>query len=161
LASLVAPAYGDTFTSIENLTGTRFDDAVIGDDAANRLAARAGNDTLTGGGSADTFVFDTAPNALSNVDTILDFLSGTDRLEFSRAVFDGLSGTGPLSIEQFRSGPGVTAAGDADDRLLYDTTSGAVYYDADGIGGVEAVQVAVLGATTHPTLGHADILIGA
>jgi hypothetical protein len=36
-----------------------------------------------------------------------------------------------------------------------------VYYDADGIGGVEAVQVAVLGATTHPTLGHADILIGA
>jgi Ca2+-binding RTX toxin-like protein len=159
-ASLAAPTYGDTFAGIENLTGSRYDDAIIGDGLANRLAGLGGNDTLTGGGGADTFVFDAAANALTNIDTILDFVSGTDKIEFSAAVFAGLAGSGPLTEAQFWSGAGVTTAHDADDRFVYDTSTGALYYDADGLGGVEAVQVAVLGTTTHPGLVHTDILVG-
>jgi Ca2+-binding RTX toxin-like protein len=158
-ASLAAPTYGDSFSSIENLTGSNYADTLVGDGAANRLAGLAGSDTITGGAGTDTFVFNRAPNALTNVDTILDFVSGTDRIEFSRAVFAGLSGTGTLSAEQFWSGAGATGAHDADDRIIYDTSTGAVYYDADGVGGVAAVQVAVLGATTHPGLVHTDVLI--
>ena len=34
-----------------------------------------------------------------------------------------------LSAEQFHSGAGATAAHDASDRIVYDTASGALYYD--------------------------------
>jgi Ca2+-binding RTX toxin-like protein len=159
--SLVTPAFGDTFVSIENLTGSPYDDTVTGDGNANRLNGLGGNDTMTGGAGVDTFLFTVVANALTNKDTITDFLSGTDRLEFSKAVFVGLgTTTGPLAAEQFWSGAGVTAAHDATDRVVYDTTTGAVYYDADGLGGADAVQVAVLGTTTHPGLLYTDVLIG-
>jgi len=156
--SLVTPAFGDTFISIENLTGSPYDDTVTGDGNANRLNGLAGNDTLTGGAGADTFLFTVVANALTNKDTITDFLSGSDRLEFSNTVFTGLGET--FTEGQFWSGAGVTSAHDASDRIVYNTTTGALYYDADGLGGVDAVQVAVLGTTTHPGLLYTDVLIG-
>ena len=39
----------DSFTSIENLTGTKFDDLLVGDDESNVLSGGLGNDTLMGG----------------------------------------------------------------------------------------------------------------
>ena len=81
-------------------------------------------------------------------------------MEFSQAVFAGLTGSGTLSAEQFRSGAEITSAVDADDRFVYDTSSGALYYDADGVGGAEAVQVALLGNSVPPALLPGDILIG-
>lgn len=41
---------GDTFTSIENVTGGSGDDVLIGDSLTNQLAGSWGNDTLDGGG---------------------------------------------------------------------------------------------------------------
>ena len=58
-----------------------------------------------------------------------------------------------------RACPGVTAAHDATDRLIYNTTTGALYYDADGTGVTAAVQVALLGSTTHPTLAYDDFMV--
>ncbi|MFM2057171.1 MAG: hypothetical protein RLY71_1556, partial [Pseudomonadota bacterium] len=40
---------------------------------------------------------------------------------------------------------GITTAADADDHLIYNTSTGALYYDADGLGGTGAVQIAKLG----------------
>jgi Ca2+-binding RTX toxin-like protein len=122
-----------------------------GGDGFDQLRGGAGNDTLTGGNGIDWFIFDTTPNATSNKDTIIDFTSGTDKLQFSKAIFTGLSGAalGDLSSNAFWSGAGVTTANDADDRFIYDTTTGALYYDADGNAlGSAAVMVATLGATT-------------
>ena len=121
-----------------------------------------GNDTLTGGAGSDYFVFNTAPNAATNKDTVTDFATGVDKLLFSKAVFTGLGSivTG-LSAAQFWSGAGVAAAHDATDRIIYNTTTGALYYDADGAGGVAAVQVALLGTVTHPALAFTDITIAA
>jgi len=53
---------------------------------------------------------------------------------------------GPLAASSFRSGAGVTAAADADDYLIYDTTSGALYYDASGNAGAAPVHIASLAA---------------
>ena len=45
---------GDTFTSIENLSGSAFDDTLTGDTADNVLEGGDGADTLDGGAGADT-----------------------------------------------------------------------------------------------------------
>jgi len=49
-------ALGDSYTSIENVLGSAFADAITGDNGANRLDGDAGNDVLQGGGGADTLI---------------------------------------------------------------------------------------------------------
>ena len=79
----------------------------------------------------------------------------------SKATFTAISGAvGGLSANQFWSGPGVVAGHDADDRIIYNTTTGALYYDADGSGSGTAVQIALLGVT-HPALVYTDIQMSA
>ncbi|MFG6449834.1 calcium-binding protein, partial [Roseateles sp. BYS180W] len=53
-SSNTGEAQGDVYINIANLTGSAFDDLLVGDAAANRLLAGAGNDTLQGGAGADT-----------------------------------------------------------------------------------------------------------
>lgn len=58
-ASLAAPktnsgdAKGDIYSSIENLSGSRFNDVLAGDATANVLAGGSGNDTLEGAAGGD------------------------------------------------------------------------------------------------------------
>ncbi|MBL8488131.1 MAG: M10 family metallopeptidase C-terminal domain-containing protein [Rhodocyclaceae bacterium] len=128
-------------TIIENAIGGAGDDLLVGNAAANHL---------TGGAGADTFVF----NGPGQVDTVEDFAPGADKLAFDGEVFAQLGAMGPLPAGAFRAG---MAAADADDRLLYDGASGALYYDADGTGATAPIQVAVV--TGHPVLTAADVLI--
>ena len=53
-------ALGDTYTSIENLAGSGFDDRLIGDDAANVLTGQGGDDVIRGGEGDDTLLGDFA-----------------------------------------------------------------------------------------------------
>lgn len=46
----------DTISNVEHITGSNFDDQLIGNDAANSLVGGTGHDTLTGGGGNDTLV---------------------------------------------------------------------------------------------------------
>ena len=46
----------DTLIGIENLAGSDFDDALIGDAGANRIEGGAGNDRIDGAGGADTLI---------------------------------------------------------------------------------------------------------
>ncbi|PRY95613.1 putative secreted protein (type I secretion substrate) [Hasllibacter halocynthiae] len=66
-------------TSIENANGTRFADAIIGNDADNTIAGGGGDDILEGGEGADTFVLADGDGH----DTITDFVIGTDRIDLS------------------------------------------------------------------------------
>jgi Ca2+-binding RTX toxin-like protein len=182
LATTTAQATGgagnDTLSGMENLSGSAFGDTLTGDSGINILSGLAGNDTLnggagsdtliggagndtlTGGNGADRFVFNFAPNATTNKDTITDFTSGTDKIQLSKAVLTALGSTlGALATGQFWSGAGVIVGHDGDDRIVYNTTTGALYYDADGSGSGAAVQIALLGATTHPGLLYTDLQI--
>jgi Ca2+-binding RTX toxin-like protein len=53
-----------------------------------------------------------------------------------------------LSAAAFRLG---AAAADADDRIIYDSATGRIYYDADGSGGGAKVLFAQVAAGTTLT----------
>jgi Ca2+-binding RTX toxin-like protein len=97
LAITAAQATGgsgsDTLRTIENLTGSNYNDVLTGTDGNNVLNGGSGNDTLTGGygsdtltggADSDTFVFLTRGDS-SNVaqDVITDFVTGVDDLDLS------------------------------------------------------------------------------
>ena len=60
-------AGSDTLTSIENLTGSAFNDTLTGDDD-NVINGRAGNDTLNGGAGNDTLDGGTGTDTVSYAD---------------------------------------------------------------------------------------------
>jgi Ca2+-binding RTX toxin-like protein len=131
-------ATGDTLAGIENLVGSTHADSLTGDAGNNALNGGLGNDKLTGGAGRDAFVFNTALGA-ANVDQITHFSVADDTIRLENSIFTTLTSTGLLSATGFRLG---MAAADADDRIIYDTGSGALYYDADGTGQIGQVQFA-------------------
>ncbi len=168
-------AAGDTYVSIENLTGGQGGDDLRGNDARNvinggngndYLTGRGGNDVmiggngndvlfggagadvLTGGAGADSFRFNTPTEG---VDRITDFTAGVDTIRLNDAGFTSLS-TGVLSADNFRNG---NVALDADDYILFNGTS--LLYDADGNGSGAAVRFARFDG--GPALDADDFLI--
>lgn len=136
------------------LLGKGGGDRLDGGDGNDRLTGHAGADTLTGGAGSDVFIF-SAPGA---ADWILDFSRAPDNLRFdsSPGAFDALP-EGAIAQTMLRKGPGLDAALDGDDFLIYDTASGRLYYDADARGGSDAVLVATL--VGAPVLGYQDIQV--
>ena len=122
------------------LNGAAGDDTLIGGLGNDSLNGGLGNDRLVGGDGLDRFVFNTALGA-TNLDTIADFVAG-DLIELDRTVFAALSGGTTLTAAEFLSGAGVAAATTAQQRILLDTTSGALRYDSDGNGAAAAVTFA-------------------
>ena len=140
------------------ITGGGGADTLSGGTGDDTLSGGTGADRLTGGAGYDVFRFDSLPDA--GADLITDFAAGVDKIQLSKAVFAGLAGaaTGALGLSLFWSGAGVTAAHDADDRLVYDTTTGTLYYDPDGLGGAAAIALATFGAA-KPVLTAGDIVL--
>jgi Ca2+-binding RTX toxin-like protein len=116
-------------------------------DIGNGQTRDAGNDVIA---------FNSTNN---NVDTILDFVKGTDKIQLSKTVFADIGATGNLTTNAFWSAAGAVSGHDADDRVVYNSTTGALYYDADGNGSGGAVQIAILGTSLHPTLTNADFAV--
>jgi type VI protein secretion system component Hcp len=121
------------------LSGASGGDSLFGGGGNDILDGGRGFDRMTGGDGADKFVF-SATLSLAGVDTILDFNVAEDVIWLDDAVFTAI-GTGVLAASAFTTG---SAAADASDRVIYDPTTGALYYDADGSGGGAAVQIATL-----------------
>ncbi|HEY5713626.1 MAG TPA: hypothetical protein VIT38_17150, partial [Allosphingosinicella sp.] len=111
-----------------------------------------GNDSLNGGPGADMFVFNSALGA-GNVDAIADFTVGSDKIMLDDAIFTGLA-LGALPAGAFRSG---ASAADADDRIIYNPATGALFFDPDGNGGAVGVQFATLATGLAMTAG--DFLV--
>jgi Ca2+-binding RTX toxin-like protein len=134
--------------------GLNGNDTLTGNSGADQLYGGAGRDVLTGGAGKDVFVFDTALNKLTNVDSIVGFSHVDDTIRLENAVFTGLH-TGALKAAAFWIG---SAAHDADDRIVYNGATGALFFDADGIGHhAAAIQFATL--TNRPALLANDFVV--
>jgi Ca2+-binding RTX toxin-like protein len=139
------------------LTGRGGADKLYGGPGSDRLSGDTGNDLLAGGSGADTFVFDTALNASANVDTINDFKPADDTIELENAIMTALSATpGTLSAAAFFASASGQAH-DRNDRILYETDTGRLFYDADGDGSSGRVLFARLAASLN--LSNADFEI--
>ena len=66
-------------------------------------------------------------------------------------IFSGVAANGTLAASAFVAG---TAALDASDRIIYDSATGKIFYDADGVGGVAQVLFATVDPGT--ALNNAD-----
>ena len=64
-------------------------------------------------------------------DNILDFSVVDDTILLSHLVFTALGSVGTLPAGGFFTG---ATAGDAGDRIIYNSSTGALLYDADGTG---------------------------
>jgi Ca2+-binding RTX toxin-like protein len=146
-----------TLESIENyrhfqhdsahITGSSADNELFGGEAADTLIGGLGNDTLGGEGGDDLYVFDVAPGE-ANADFFTGFTRhewfGFDTVVLDSSVMTGLGAAGALTDddERWYSAPGATGGAEEDDRLVYDSDAGNLYYDADGSGATAAQLIA-------------------
>jgi Ca2+-binding RTX toxin-like protein len=172
-----------TVTNTPTILGSTKSDKFVAGAGADRMSGGAGNDTLSGGAGSDTlvggdgkdelrggdgadrFVFDSALGT-SNLDTIKDFLTGTDKIVLSNKIFSkftGITGTSTeiaIMEESFVVGAGATAkAGDTNDYLIYDTKTGLLHYDADGNGRGASVAFAKVELTGIGAVAFGDFLV--
>ena len=134
-----------SYTNFESLRGgtgaTTGDDTIVGTTGNDFISGGLGNDTLTGNGGINTFVFDTTPSP-TNIDSITDFQVGIDKISLESSIFNQLSGGTTLLGSEFEiSSIGATSAST---RIVYDSATGALFYDADGTAGASPVQFATL-----------------
>lgn len=108
-----------------------------GDDT---LAGGAGNDTLYGGAGSDSFVFDIKD---AGRDRIADFSARSDKI-----LIDRPGGKAKINDHAFVYG---TQALDGSDKVIYDKSKGAIYYDADGSGYRPQVMIATVKAGLNLT----------
>ncbi len=158
-------ASGDVISGFETVWGSSFGDTLTGDaidnllsgrDGADTLSGGDGNDTLIGGDDADTFLFNRALGA-GNVDRIADFDSSEDDyMLLDKTIFTALASSGSLLAAEFRINTNGLAEA-SDDRIVYNTDTGELFYDADGLNGAAAVQFAVL--TGAPGVDVDDFLV--
>lgn len=155
-----------------NLTGNAFNNVLLGNDGNNVIVASAGNDliraeggtdtlnggvgidNLTGGSGADVFRFDAladggvkATNGVRGAlvgDSIQDFFSSVDHLEFASAAFaGGVLGNGPVvegtSISTIAAQYDGTNAGINSNHaakqatFVFSEVDSTLYYDANGV----------------------------
>ena len=140
----------DGGSSADKLYGGSNSDTIFGGSSNDTIYGGGGSDTLTGGTGDDVFVFNTAIGV--SVDTITDYDVADDTIRLDDAVFTGLA-LGALDASAFAIGPATTAA----HRVIYDSATGALSYDADGNGAGAAVQFATL--ATGLALTHEDFFV--
>ena len=139
----------------DTILGGAGNDSIGGGSGNDWLEGGAGNDTLGGSGDRDHFVF--RESGAVNADTVVDMSRSWDDIRLDANAFADLGATGRFAAgdARFFSGAGATAAHDASDRVVYNTTTGQLFYDHDGSGGDAAQLVATLQGA--PAIAATDI----
>ena len=116
------------------ISGLGNNDILRGGDGTDTITGGTGSDTITGGGGADRFVFTTGhTSTVVSDEVIVDFVSGTDKLDFGESADDVLIVDGAaLTLSSFLAAAGAHFTnGDMDVFIAY------------GVGGVNDGLVAV------------------
>ncbi len=142
-------ALADTFTGgagADIVNGGAGVDTLNGGAGNDTVRGGLGNDILTGGLGNDIFGFDAAIAGGGNIDRITDYNVAADSMQLSRAIFTGLAttGGGQLAASAFS----LNAARGNGAQIVYNTNTGALFYDSNGGQGGGATQFATL---TNPT----------
>jgi uncharacterized delta-60 repeat protein len=137
----------------DELNGGAGNDTLKAGSGDDILSGGLGNDVLTGGSGYDVFRFDTAIGA-TNIDKLTDFSSADDSIQLDHTIFTKLAVADALNAANFKLG---AVAADANDYVVYNKTSGALFYDADGNGAGAAVQIALIG--NHAVLTAVDFVV--
>jgi glucose/arabinose dehydrogenase/uncharacterized protein (DUF2141 family) len=166
-------AQGDILISIENITGSSFNDMLIGDGGPNTLTGGGGNDTIDGMGGSDTAVF----SGLRSQYTLIpldgngvrvtgpdgaDTLTNMERLTFNDQTVDWPPGFADPTHELAAFGPGaggwssddtyprkvadISANGGADGADIVGFSSAGVYVSLATAGGHFAMPTFELAA---------------
>ena len=130
----------------DSLKGTSGADFIYGLGGDDRLFGMAGNDTLTGGAGKDRFYFNTQDGG---IDRITDFVSGVDQIRLKDDYFADIGPAGKKLAAGYFSNDGI--AHDANDHVIYNPTTGGLFYDDDGNGAHAAIQFAQLGTGLNLT----------
>lgn len=121
-------------------------DSVDGGEGNDVILGALGTDTLTGGAGNDVFKFTTALDGRINIDTITDYQVGVDQIQLSSSIFTA-----------FANQVGQTVG--LNQYITYNQSTGALSYDADGSGGAPALEFAIIGTSSHPSLAADHFLI--
>jgi Ca2+-binding RTX toxin-like protein len=141
---------GDNTNNV--LTGGLGNDTLEGLGGNDTLNGGAGNDTLTGGTESDRFTFNTPTEG---IDRITDFSVIDDTIVVSATGFSGGLVAGAAIIpNQLVIGSGATTL---NHRFIYNSSTGALFFDADGNGALTSTQIATL--NPNLALTHQDIYV--
>jgi hypothetical protein len=119
-----AGAGDDTLISIENVTGSTYDDILTGDTGDNVFIGGTGNDILDGAGGTDTADYSTATSGVT-VDITLD------------GIAQNTGGAGTDTLSNIES----VVGGSYDDTFAFSNGVDAATYTVDGGGGDNAIDL--------------------
>jgi len=149
-----------------NATGNKVANIIIGNDGDNILNGKEGDDILTGGLGSDTFIFNTKLSTVtvSNVDTITDFTGGEDMIQLENGIFKKLTtltfdATSKVLKSDYFVSNNTGTAQDTNDYIVYNNTTGELYYDADGNNPGAAILIGVIGTLIHPAIEAGDFVV--
>ena len=164
-SATISGGFSGSFANIERVLAGNGSDSLIGAAGAQELSGRKGSDTLAGGPGndilwggvdADSFVF--RETGTANADSIGDFASGSDKIVLDGSVMTALGASGNFAAGDARfAANSAGTAQDASDRVIFNTSTGQIFYDADGNGSGAAVLIATL--QSGATLAATDIVV--
>jgi serralysin len=94
----------------------------------------------------------------ANADRVSDFASGADKLQLDDAAFTSIGAMGNFATGDARFWASSSGgAHDSNDRVLYNTSTGQLYYDADGNGSAAAQLIATV--LNAPAVAATDIVV--
>lgn len=105
----------DTLVSIEYISGSQFDDVIVGDAGDNQLLGNGGNDTIRGGAGNDRL------NG-GDGDDLLDGGPGNDT-----AIYSGAAAA--VSVDLAMAGPQDTGGGGRDTLISIENLTGSAFND--------------------------------
>jgi Ca2+-binding RTX toxin-like protein len=130
----------------EQLHGLQGVDTIRGGAGNDTIWGGPGRDILFGDAGADAFVINAADLDDFNWDTLADFNPAEDTIWLN--TLPGLTMAGPLAAAAFRAGSAATTPAH---RILYDSSTGEIFFDADGTGSGAAIQIAEVAPATALT----------
>ena len=135
-SGMATPIVADGGAGDDILIGGDGDDILIGGDGADLLIGGGGNNILIGGDGADFFGFDTgaAFNAADIGTNVIQNFESADSIVLDSTVFAALTSEigGGLSTSEFAVVDSAEAAALSDALIVYGTSTGQLYYNANG-----------------------------